>query len=346
MANAREALAFILFMLFAAPAHALSEDSESMLDFAWQVVPENGSFYIQKFPFLGGQGFAVVSDGKVYALFEPGVPVLEEQPITDIARIEAMLSAYYYNEGYNDSLSFSAIHNGLVSVRADHEKGEEACRRITGTDVLPCDSYESCRMACIGTPFCQNFAYSGKPGEFINILLAFENSSKALDSAYLGESMAYSLLLDGATQEEAGAYLDSLSAVRAAAEAAGQSPLFDDYSYCFAPDYAIPVVTNMQLSAKKAYAASEPFFHISEDAAKVRNRTITALDRNLQVAKANARNSARPPMPIASDFPPAPPASASLSLENSILPITAGISLFIAIVAGAYFIYKCHEKPK
>jgi hypothetical protein len=312
-----------------------------MLDFARQAVPENGSFYIQKFPFLGSQGFAVVSEGEVYALFESGIPMLEDQPITDIARIEALLSAYYYNEGYNDSLSFSAIHAGLISVRADHEKGEEACRRITGTDVLPCNSYDACRMVCLGTPFCQNFAASGKPGEFIRVLLEFENNSKQLDAAYLAESVAYSSLTGGITPHGAEAYLESLSSLNRAATRASGSPLYTDYSYCFEPDYALPVITNMQLSAQKAYAQSSPFLLLNSTAQLVRMRTLAALERKATMPPLGANNTtswgnASSELENITSSPPAP--SPAAPMDSIFLPAAAALALTVLFIAGAYFL--------
>jgi hypothetical protein len=342
--------AFILALLLALPsiAFALSASSSAIADIANAALPAGQEYSVQQFEFKNASAFAIVSDNEIYALFASGLPLLEGHPLTGEADISRALEAYYPSQGYSPWLSFADIHAGLLSVSENYKKGEAKCRQITGTDVLPCDSYDSCRVACLGTPFCPNFANGGKPGEFIHVLLAFENNSKLLGQAYLDESAAYSPLLDGISPREAEAYLESLSGLNRAATRASQSPLYTDYSYCFEPDYSLPVITNMQLSAQKAYAQSRPFLALNSTAQQVRQRTLAALElqssmlpaeANRTSAGANAsaapeNNSSVAPVPL----PESPPVASPLG--SIFLPAAAALALTVLFLFGAHFIAK------
>lgn len=334
--------------MLAFPAHALTSNSSALLEFASYAVPSNQSFSIQQFPYKGATGFAVVSEGEVYAHFASGVPILEEQPLTGTAQIGDALSAYYLSQGHSQNLSFSDVHAGLLSVMANYEKGEAKCRILTGADRTACTSFETCQKACYSvTSFCQPIAL-GTSRVFIDEIWKFENNSIALGEAYLNESVAYRAFADGITQEEAHAYLDALVGVNRAATRASNSPLFDGYSYCFEPDYALPVITNMQLSAQKEYAQSEPFFTFNTTVDKVRAHTLAGIER--RSFELTATSNGTTSLPSFPNQPPAqanesqPAAPSSAPLDGSALPAAAALSLIILFAAGAFLLASGRKK--
>ena len=346
------ALAFSLIMLMPV-AFALSSNSSSILAFAQFSVPHGAQFSVRPFPLQGSQAFAVVSNGTIYGIFASGLPVLEDAPLTAPDDIEAALSAYYTSQDYSPNISFSDVHAGLLSVAGNYEKGEAKCRILTGADRTACTSFESCQKACYSvTSFCLNIALgSGRP--FVNEIWKFENNSRALGSAYLNESVAYAATQDGITLGEAKAYLDSLIGVNRAATSASKSALFDGYSYCFEPDYALPVITNMQLTAQKRYAQAEAFFTLSETARQVRSRTLAALEakaaeeKDAQSAQA-ARDAALAEQNASSAPAQNASAPASAAQPDSGFPLAlAGAGILGAIfIAGAYFAFFSKKKGK
>ncbi|MCX6771793.1 MAG: hypothetical protein NTX79_07090 [Candidatus Micrarchaeota archaeon] len=351
MAQSLRALLPMLLLILLTPcAFALSQNSSAILSFAPFAVPHGQQFSVQPFSLSGSQAFAVASGSVVYGIFVSGLPVLENSPLTAPDELENALAAYYASQGYSPSITFSDVHAGLLSVMANREKGEAKCRILTGTDRTPCTSFESCQKACYSvTSFCLNIAL-GSGRVFIDEIWKFENSSRALGSAYLDESITYSSMQDGITQAKAMAYLDALGGVNRAATAASKSALFDGYSYCFEPDYALPVITNMQLTAQKRYALSEPFFMLSENAMQVRQRTQAALDassaqqkdeRAAQEAKALALAGQNALFPRQNTS--APPA-ASPSSDSAAIMVAAAM-LVLILAAGAY-LFAGHKKKK
>jgi len=353
---ARNTALFITALsILACAASALSSSSPALLEFASYAVPSNQSFSIQQFPYQGSIGFAVVSNGEVYALFASGVPILEEQPLTGDGQIGGALSAYYSSQGNSPNLSFSDVHAGISSVSGNYAKGEAKCRVLTGTDRTACTSFDTCQKACYSvTSFCQPIAL-GTGRAFIEEIWEFENSSKALGEAYLNEGVMHAALLDGITHEEAVAYLDSLVALNRAATQASNSALYDGYSYCFEPDYALPVITNMQLSAQKAYARAAPFFAIGATAQQVRARTLAGMERrSFELAVTSNNTTSLPAFPEQQNRPGAgqgenaSPGAASLSSpappDGSILPAAAALSLIIAFAAGAFLLASGRKK--
>jgi len=336
----------IAFLFLAGEACALSENSSAIIAFALQAVPSNQTYSIQPFPLGGSTGFAVVSNNEVYALFASGVPLIDERPLSGEAEISSALEAYYDSQGYSPNITFSDVHAGLVSVMQAHEKGEAKCRILTGTDRTPCTDFLSCQKACYSvTSFCQPIALGvGRP--FINEIWKFENYSRELDEAYLNESVAYSALSGGITYDSAKAYLDSLIEVNRAATRASSSALYDGYSYCFEPDYALPVITNMELSAQKAFARAEPFFTLPAQAQLVRQRTLDALMREPKPPAAAASNltansssqEANISAPVQNTSSAQQPAAPQAPLLDGALPIAGAAALIIAFMAGAYFI--------
>jgi hypothetical protein len=245
------------------------------------------------------------------------------------------------------------VHAGIASVSDDYQPGEDKCRVLTGTDRTECKDFESCQKACYSvTSFCQPIAL-GSGRVFIDEIWKFENNSIVLDKAYLGEQVAHSALLDGITHEEAVAYLDSLVTLNRAATQASSSQLYDGYSYCFEPDYSLPVITNMQLYAQKAYAKARPFFEIPQEAQLVRQRTLDALERKKAAEPAPAENMTNGAglenATVPDNAPPSePPASSSLSDNGSagMLPIAGAAGLALIFAAAIYFALSGKKRKK
>ena len=349
MARAQTALmlAFSL-LIFTSGASAISSNSSSILSFASFAVPPNQTFSIAAFPFQGGQGFAVISDGEAYGIFASGLPILEDAPLTAPDDIEAALSAYYASMNYSRNITYADIHAGLLSVMGNREKGEAKCRILTGTDRTACTSFDSCQKACYSvTSFCLPIALgSGRP--FIDEIWKFENNSRQLTEAYLDESVAYSALAGNTTPAEAKAYLDAIAGINRAATAASKSALFDAYSYCFEPDYALPVITNMELTAQKRYADAEPYFTLSETALLVRERTNSALARQAaqQADEEASARAAQAASALQGASPPQQNGSTQTPAEQGASQVFFIIiaAALIIILAAAYFLQKRRRK--
>ena len=357
MAHLSRTLSLALFlMLFAPSAFAISQNSSAIMEFAVFSVPRGQQFSVEPFPLKDTQAFAVMSNNEVYGIFVSGFPILENRPLTAPDEIENALTAYYTYQNYSPNVTFDDVHAGIASVSDDYQKGEDKCRILTGTDRTECKSFEGCQKACYSvTSFCRNIAL-GTGRAFVDEIWEFENNSILLDSAYLNESTAYSALLDGITHEEAKAYLNALMGVNRAATTASKSALYDGYSYCFEPDYALPVITNMQLTAQKRYALSEPFFTLTEKAKQVRSRTSKALEAMSAQAKDEAAAQAAKDAALAAQNPPAAPAQNESAPEplpaapsqDSGFPIAlagAGI-LALMIIAGIFLAFFSKKKGK
>jgi len=352
MARLLNAFSLLSLLLLSGAAFALSQNSTAILEFASSAVPHGAQFSIQPFPIRGSDSFAVSSGGEIYGIFVSGIPILEDRPLTAPDEIENALATYYTCHNYTPNVTFSDVHAGLLSIMANHEKGEAKCRILTGTDRTACTSFESCQKACYSvTSFCLNIAL-GSGRAFVNEIWEFENDSRALDAAYLNESVAYAAMQDGVTLEKARAYLDALINLNRAATNASKSALYDGYSYCFEPDYALPVITNMQLTAQKRYALSEPFFTLSDKAKQVRSRTLAALeamseqDRDEQAAQAAKDAALAEQNAPSAQNPGAQPSSAPQPDASSLIPMAAAGALILIFASGAFLLARSHNKKE
>lgn len=332
-------------------AQNLSQMGPLASDFMPQGVP----YSLLNFSHMGATAYAVASGGEIYGIFWPN-QASSGYFLSDSGSIADALRSYYLSQGYSpDALSsLSAVHAGINRTQVAHKRGEAKCRQQTGTDALPCNSYETCRTACLGTPFCPNFAAGGKPGEFIHYLLDFENNSAALSLAYENEGAAYLAVAEKASQYNALAYLSSLGSLNKAATRASQSPLYDAYQYCATPDYALASITGLQLIAQRAYQNASKFYSLGGEAVKVANRTVAGIvlmegrkaareaEAALQNASANA--SADAPVGLPANLTggqnasaPSPQGAPSSPLPNPSLPgvmFFAAGALAIAAIAG------------
>ncbi|VVC02327.1 Uncharacterised protein [uncultured archaeon] len=342
-----------IFALFALACLPFAEGySTSSPEYA-VYVPNNASFSVENFTTGGSYAYAVVSGGTVYAMFTPGL--LGMEPVADSKKIEPLLQDYYVAIGLSPSAvdRFDAVHQGIRSISSAYMQGVTDCRELTNTQNSPCDSFESCRTACLGTPFCPNFAAGGAPGEFIYVLLEFENSTTALANAYALENSTYGIFKANKSLGNMAVYLASLEKINRAAGSASQSRLFTEYSYCFTPDYSLPEITNLQLSAQKYYNSASPFFSITAEAEKIRERTEDGIERKnqqppappVQQNNSNSSNSTQPPagqMANSSNSTMAPAAASPMPLGAIAI---GGVLLLVLLVgAGAFFYLKSTKR--
>ena len=244
-----------------------------------QVAPNGTAHLPIPFQLGGSTAYAIVSGAEIQGFILPSNTMYGYYIATTPGEIEGALQAYYLMEGYSpDALSqFSAVHDGISRIKGTRDSGEAACRVLTGADRNPCDDFESCQKACYSvTSFCLPMALgAGRP--FIDTIWLFENDSSALTSAYAAEADAYSAVSQNASQYNALAYLSSLVGINRAATRASQSQLYDEYSYCFSPDYSLPAITRLQQAAQKAYQNASRFYSIVPDAQAIANRTLSGM---------------------------------------------------------------------
>jgi hypothetical protein len=311
------------------------------------LVPIGGQYNITSFPFNNSTALALVSPGsqeEVYGIFFPG-----ESALTSEQDLGAALESYYASRGYSDSLGpiTGSVHPGIEQANGSRVAGQVECRRLLGTGTWPCDSYDSCRFACFSvTSFCQNFLYGGPPGQFVYVIWAFENNTRSLDAAYANESAAYGALLNNASRENYEAYLASISGINRAATRASDADLFTLYSFCYEPDYALPLITNLQLQAQGAYQNFYVMSYLPQRAALIHNATLLALvsrdnldaalerQRNLTMQAANNSSMTNASLPQNQSVAP----QASQQAPQSIVPAAAFLLFLFALCAIVYWL--------
>lgn len=305
-------------------------------------VPQGAAYSIVNFTSGGGTAYAVISDGNVYAIFLPGI--LGHELTADNARIEAALSDYYKSLGLSpDSVDqFEAVHFGITELNDTHEEGAAKCRILLGTDTRECFDFDSCQKACYAvTSFCQPVAL-GAGREFINLIWEFENATAALEDAYDEEEAFFALFNKSKTRENMAAYLLSLERINRVAGAASQSRLYTDYSYCFEPDYSLPEITSLQLSAQRLYNSASPFFSISAEAKKIRDRTLEGLQKASQPEPPAVQLNVSENVTNSSGIPEAPPAAAP---SWAVLAM-GGVILIVILAIGAEVFFFAKRRRK
>ena len=125
------------------------------------------------------------------------------------------------------------------------------------------------------------FRLRGSPGEFIYIMLAYEDSSRALDFAYAGEESNYAALSSGFSYEKAAKYAEAVSALEAAAKNASNSAILG-YSFCNPPDYGAGDMAAVDSFLQNRVRSSAPFYLAQNYSDVVRNRTVMALAKEEQ----------------------------------------------------------------
>lgn len=337
------------------PALAAESYPSGVRIMGYYMVPEGTPFSIQNFTHGSSPAYAVVSGGRVQAFMVPNFPFVEPRVLSGTDEIAQALRSYYSSLGYSQDavLNFSAVHAGILSVKGNREKGEAKCRILLGTDRNPCADFDSCLRSCYSvTSFCQPVALgAGRP--FVEEIMAFEENSRRISKAYAAEEAAYSAFSANVTNETAAAYLSVLQELNKAATSASQSPLFDGYSYCFAPDYSLPVITNLQLWAQTYYSESSRFYGLASEAARVQNSTLEGLARKataaVQPKKANASGAANAtalPGPETSSQYYQDGLSEPPTLDRGALMLAlAALASLSAAALGAYFVAKRMKKP-
>ena len=152
-------------------------------------------------PDAGAMGGAV---GPVYLVRVNGRPfaMLRDDcaPISDEPLVWEYLMRY---EGQGKSLddaqaAAGRMHGQVLALAEVRKNGQEAeCGRLTGMDIHPCDSFDTCQYACYSvTSYCYPIAL-GAGREFVNALWGYANTSRRLDEAVRNESVEYEALADG-----------------------------------------------------------------------------------------------------------------------------------------------------
>ncbi|MFA6214033.1 MAG: hypothetical protein WC717_02030 [Candidatus Micrarchaeia archaeon] len=295
--------ALVLAAFLISAAHAADYPDEARL-FGYQAVPSGSGFSIESLQCGGGQEvYAIVSGGEPVAFLTNGGA--GASPITEKGGIEEALYCHYAAGGHSESLAqgFAGIHAEIAGMQGRHAKGEAACRVLLGTDRHECSSFESCLKACYSvTSFCQPIAL-GAGRAFVNAMWEFENGSRALGRAYADEGEAYAAFAENESEGSALAYLDAVRAAREAAETASYSPLFYDYSFCFAPDYPAYGIYALEGKAEKQYRNASVFYRIPTTAADIGARTAQAMERQarFQAPKAEEIKANRSAMALEED---------------------------------------------
>lgn len=242
-------------------------------------------FTIENFTHNGAVAYALISQSGPQAIFAPSFLSGKAEPLTNQQELQSALSSYYLSRGFDAQAlrKLESVHSGFLGIKGSSKSGETECYRLMGLEGRPCNGdYEKCKAYCIGTPFCNNFAYGGTLGEFVYVMLEFENLTRNLDAAYENESIAYAALANSTSKDTVAAYLLSIGGVNRAATKVSSSKLFEGYSFCFTPEYSLPTITTLQLSAQNAYRQSLPFLEINGTARDISNRTIEGISRKLR----------------------------------------------------------------
>ena len=286
----------IFISLLTAAVHSAGYPAEAK-NFGYQLVPQGTGFSIVNFTCNGIGEYAIVSDGEPKGFLMAEMQPLQNgagsangtgggqaqalSPITGKAGIANALHCYYVWAGHTESLlpGFSAIHAAVEAVKGAHLKGETGCRILLGTDRTPCVSFESCQKACYSvTSFCQPVAL-GAGRDFIDVMWMFENGSRELGAAYGAESAAYAAFAQNESEGSAAGYVDAIGTAEGAAERAAGSPLFYDYSYCFAPDYPFQILKEIQRNATLQFQDASHFYLIPALSGEIANSTKAAMEK-------------------------------------------------------------------
>ena len=277
-----KAATVMLLAAFAAILSAAAYPSGAKT-FGYTVVPEGTGFTIDSFTYSNGTAYAIASGSEIYAILLPNFSSVNPIPLTDRTKLISALRQYYSQTNHSElsQQDFEAAHGEILNISLRRVSGEAECNRLMGTDRFNCTSFEECRLACFATPFCPNFAYGGSPGEFIYIMLAYEDSSRALDFAYAGEESNYAALSSGFSYEKAAKYAEAVSALEAAAKNASNSAILG-YSFCNPPDYGAGDMAAVDSFLQNRVRSSAPFYLAQNYSDVVRNRTVMALAKEEQ----------------------------------------------------------------
>src|SRR3989338_191864 len=206
-------------LLFAALAVSLSFPSVPEEVLAFAPFAASQGYSLKEFPYANGSAYAIVSGGEVLSILSGEVPAAV---LTEPAEVEGALSAYYVSLGHSPEAfdSFLSLHDDVAAIRNNRKAGEAKCRILTGTDRHECTTFEGCQQACYSvTSFCLPVAL-GSGREFIEIIWAFENNTRALDAAYENEDRRFAALSSARDGDSSLAYLSALFEVNRAATAA------------------------------------------------------------------------------------------------------------------------------
>ena len=275
------ALPALLLIIFLSGIAFSADYPAGVKQYGYYMVPQGAGFSIENFTFQGNTAYAIVSGSEVYAFFLPRPPLFMPDPIIDNATTLAALRAYYTSVGMNESVmsDYSAVHEGLQSLRTSHYEGESKCRVLLGTDRGNCTDFESCLQSCYSvTSFCMVVAL-GAGKDFVNTAWDFENDSGDLKTAYDNENASYAILAGNVSKRGIEQYLSSVEDLYSSAIDAASSDLFYGYSYCFQPDYSLENLTLLRASAYKSWKRIQPFYELQNTSNRILNRTHDGITR-------------------------------------------------------------------
>jgi len=318
---------------------------------------------------------ALVFAGSPYAIFYPSESGVIE-PITGLPELESALEDYYLSQGFspNATDAFSQLHGRILAIENKRKPAEADCRRLMGSDTHECASYDSCQRACYSvTSFCTQFAF-GIGKAFINEMWKFENNTHRLDRAYDAESLSFSQFGLNSTSESALAYVNSIKEINRAATAAGGSPLYTGYSFCFSPDYDFRNITQISTLVQLAYGNASHFYSLPETAFAVQNTTLAGLERKRiyeleQASFANSSNAtnatATPenvtgnqtqanqtapqnatPQNLSQNATSPPPISNREYVSEAAVSFIAAFLLLLIAAGGVYYLILAQKKSK
>ena len=347
-----------LFILLALPPLYCANAPFSVTYFASFALPNHGSYSLDSTIFENQTEYIILSGGKIIAVMVPTQSAGKYSPAKNSDEIGSIMQSYYYSLGYTPQAAegLSAAHEKILAIQGRRKAGEQKCRVLIGTDRNSCTDFPSCQVACYSvTSFCEPVAL-GAGRVFINTIWEFENNSRALDAAYANEDAAYASWSGNRTAQTMASYLSSLDAINRAATQASASPLYDWYSYCFKPDYALADITAVQLSAQKDYMNSSRFISLPDDIGMVMRYTLSGLqnqmDYEISFNKSMEGNPAPSQTAVAANIPsgksqpsqaqapPAPPSS-----PQPAFPPAAGFAA-VAIIAGGLAFCLLHRKKR
>ncbi|MCX6772522.1 MAG: hypothetical protein NTV88_01995 [Candidatus Micrarchaeota archaeon] len=348
----RKFLAVLLILAALSPLY-YADTPYSVKYFASFILPNTSSYSLDSTIFENQTVYFILTDDKIISVMLPTQSAGKYSPATDTKKIGEIMRSYYYSLGYTPQAAegLSSAHEKIIVIKGRRASGEQKCRVLLGTDRHSCTDFFSCQVACYSvTSFCQPVAL-GAGREFINYVWAFENNSRDLDAAYASEESSYAAWSSNRTSQTMADYLSSINDINKAATQASSSPLYDGYSYCFRPDYALADITSVQLSAQKDYASSSRFISLPDDINEVMRYAISGLQKkfdyevafNKSMGQYSASNKTVAPAPAANVSSKSPAQQASSS--SAFLFLAAG-SLAVVVLAAGLAFYLLRRKKR
>ncbi|MFH1095793.1 MAG: hypothetical protein V1728_06260 [Candidatus Micrarchaeota archaeon] len=238
--------------------------------------------------------YLMLRDGQPFAMFYPNCSVMTSE--TDLRE---NLVRYYGQQELARKAKEAAgrMHGEVVALAEVRENGQESeCRRLTGMDLHPCDSFASCQYACYSvTSYCYPIAL-GAGREFVDELWKYANASRRLDAAVGNETIEYGRLEASFSSEAFARYRVLEREVNKAASRMLDSALIN--WICPQPDFDMASLTEAERDMTDAEYALAPYARTERLAERMALRPVEGTDgapgANLPSLVAGAMLSAAP----------------------------------------------------